>query len=133
MARSAVKLASEQFFFSVSKFNDTVGPLFAALRNRFPLDEHHDSGLNRSLGIFLSFCFTKAMAELKALRPTPLSREEWLNTEPVVKHKHLLWQSNYKYLKQRNTHYILLLGSKMNSEEHEFSEQEIEEGWQDAS
>jgi len=81
------------------------------LRKRFPLDEHHESGLARSLGIFLGYCFRKAMADLQTLKPAPdLSREEWMIASEETKRPHLLWQSNLKYLKQRNRYYVEMVG-----------------------
>jgi hypothetical protein len=99
------KLASEEFLPPVAKFNDTVGPLFAELRSRFPLDEHRDSGLARSLGIFLHYVFADSLQQLLALRPTPLSREDWMIASEETKQVHMKWQSNLKYLKQRLAHY----------------------------
>jgi hypothetical protein len=126
-----VRLAAEDFFPAVQKFNDTVGPLFSELKGRFPLDEHSDSGLNRSLGIFLSYCFRTAIDSLMSIRPDPLSREAWLTATQEIRNQHLLWQSNLKYLRQRNFHYVVMLGYKANgkAEEDEFSEKELAEGW----
>lgn len=110
MSRPPVKLAAEEFFPAVQKFNDTVGPLFAELKSRFPLDEHHESGLARSLGIFLGYCFRTANDALMKIRPEPLSRDAWIVASPETKHVHLHWQSNFKYLKQRNRYYVELMG-----------------------
>jgi hypothetical protein len=93
----------------VQKFNDTVGPLFAALRGKFPLDDHRDSALQRSLGIFLNFCFRASMDQLEKIRPgSPLTRDEWIAASPEEKRKHLHWQSNLRYLKQRNQYFAKL-------------------------
>ena len=107
------KLASEEFLPPVTKFNDTVGPLFAELHHLFPLDEHRYSGLSRSLGIFLNYVFTEAMQQLDALRPTQLSKEEWTTASDETKQVHLKWQSNLTYLKQRNTHYVKMLAPRV--------------------
>jgi hypothetical protein len=107
--RDFPKLPSEEFFPPLIKFNDIVGPLFAALMTRFPLDEHTESGLSRSLGVFLNFCFVEAMGNLMTLRPTPLSKEDWATASEETKQVHLKWQSNLHYLKTRNTHFMKLL------------------------
>lgn len=104
-----LKLPSEEFLLPVSKFNDAVGPLFAALHNKFPLDDHYESGLLRSLGIFLNFCFERALNELQTLRPEPISREQWIISTPEEKAPHLKWQSNLLYLKHRNAHFTRLM------------------------
>jgi|SRR5271157_491737 len=108
-----VKLAAEDFLLPVSKFNDSVGPLFAALRIKLPLRcEHTDSGLSRSLGIFLSHCYADAIVGLEAILPggRRLSREEWDGAADEIKRQHLHWQANLKYLKQRNRHFVELIG-----------------------
>lgn len=101
----APKLAAEEFFRPVQKFNAAVGPLFATLNDKFPLDEHVDHGLSHSLGIFLEHCYTVATRALFELHPDPLPREEWLVATPEVKLVHLRWQDNSKYLKKRYTHF----------------------------
>jgi hypothetical protein len=102
-------LASEEFLPPLIKFNDIVGPLFAALAKRFPLDEHTESGLSRSLGVFLNFCFVEAVEHLIQLRPAPLVKEEWMTASEETKQVHLKWQSNLIYLKSRNVHFMKLL------------------------
>src|SRR5271155_5181338 len=97
-----IKLPSEEFLPPVEKFNDTVGPLFAEFKNRFPLNEHSESGLSRSLGIFLNFTYHHAMEQLELLRPEPMSKEQWLTASPETKRAYINWQSNLKYLRQRN-------------------------------
>ena len=104
-----MSLPSEEFLLPVQKFNDTVGPLFAALHGKFPLNDHHESGLQRSLGIFLNFAFRDAVEQLMKLRPgRPLTRDEWIVAPQEEKLKHLHWQSNLRYLKQRNKHFASL-------------------------
>ena len=71
------------------------------------------------------------MDALMAIRPEPLSREAWLLASPETKKHHLLWQSNLKYLRQRNFHYVVMLGYKANRAEDEFTDKELEEGWQE--
>jgi len=108
---SKIKLPSEAFLPPVMRYNDNVGPLFSVLRERFPLDEHHESGLARSLGVFLGYCYRKAVSDLQAIKPAPvLSRDEWSVAPEDVKRIHLHWQTNLKYLKQRNRHYVELVG-----------------------
>jgi len=81
------------------------------LRSRFPLDEHHESGLARSLGVFLGYCYGKVVADLEAIKPSPvLTREEWDVASEEIKRVHLRWQSNLKYIKQRNRHYVEMVG-----------------------
>ena len=105
-----MKLPSEEFLPPVAKFNDTVGPLFAEFRRRFPLDEHSEHGLARSLGIFLNFVYRESVEQLEKLRPKPeLSREQWLAASPETKREHMLWQSNLRYLGQRNAYFAGLL------------------------
>jgi len=111
------KLPSEEFLLPVMKFNDAIGPLFGEFRNRFPLNEHHESGLRRSLGIFLAHCFVTAADGLMKLRPQPLSKEEWLVASPETKHEHLLWQRNLAYLRKRNFDYMVKLGYRAQPED----------------
>jgi hypothetical protein len=121
MSSKPVKLAAEDFLLPVHKFNASVGPLFAALRTRLPLkDEHTDSALARSLGIFLSHCYRDAITGLEAVRPSPvLLREEWTVAPDEVKRQHLHWQTNLKYLKQRNRHFVELIGLHSYGKEEE--------------
>lgn len=72
------------------------------------MDEHHDSGLARSLGIFLHYVFDDSLRQLIALRPAPLSREDWMAASDETKQVHLKWQSNLTYLKQRLAHFALM-------------------------
>ncbi len=99
MSSKPIKLPSEEFLPPVTRFNATVGPLFSELKERFPLDEHHESGLARSLGVFLGYCFKKARTDLETIKPTPLIREEWLVASKETKRPYLHWQSNLKYLR----------------------------------
>ena len=112
-------LPSEEFLLPIQKFNDTVGPLFAALHDRFPLDDHHESGLQRSLGIFLNFAYRTAVDQLMKLRPEPLTREQWLVSTPEEKRTHLHWQSNLRYLKQRTHAFTKLLSVPSVQEPHD--------------
>ena len=96
------KLPSEDFLPPVERFNDTVGPIFAEFKSRFPLNEHTESGLSRSLGIFLHFAYQYAMEQLELLRPEVMSREQWMVASPESKRVYMNWQSNLRYLKQRN-------------------------------
>lgn len=118
-----IKLAAEDFLLPVNKFNDSVGPIFAALRTRLPLrDGHTGSGLARSLGIFLAQCYEKAIVGLDAVRPgLPMSREEWIAAPEGLKRSHLHWQMNLKYLQQRNNHFIELIGLHHVKCDEEFS------------
>lgn len=102
-------LPCEEFLLPIQKFNDIVGPLFAALHGRFPLDDHKESGLQRSLGVFLNFAFQTAVSQLEKIRPEPLSREDWSRATPEIKATHLKWQSNLRYLKQRNLYFMKML------------------------
>ncbi len=129
MSSKPVKLAAEDFLLPVQKFNDSVGPLFAELRARLPLrDEHTDSPLSRSLGIFLSHCYRDAVAGLETSRPPIMLREEWNVASDEVKRHHLHWQTNLKYLKQRNRHFVELIGlhgTYINGEPWKNTEEEL--------
>jgi hypothetical protein len=119
------KLPSEEFLPPVTKFNDTVGPLFAELHHLFPLNEHRYSGLSRSLGIFLNYVFTESMQQLEALRPAQLSREEWTTASKEMKQTHLKWQSNLTYLKQRNAHFVKMLAPNVLQPKSRFDDFEV--------
>jgi hypothetical protein len=108
-------LPSEEFLLPVERYNLAVGPMFAEFK--FPLDENK-SGLIRSLGIFLDQCFRNAMTAMDALRPEPLTKEQWLAAPPEEKERHLHWQRNLGYLRDRNKHFVALL-YKPNSEEND--------------
>jgi hypothetical protein len=103
------KLPSEDFLLPVRRFNDACGPLFAEFRGRFPLVKHTEHGLQHSLGIFLSYVYDTAIAEMQKIMPEKLTREEWLVASEEVKAVHLHWQSNLRYLKQRNTYFLSLI------------------------
>jgi hypothetical protein len=104
------KLPSEEFMLPVERYNLAVGPMFGEFRGRFPLNEHSECGLKRSLGIFLENCFRTALEQMEKLRPTPqLSREQWNLASPETKAEHLHWQRNLKYLRQRNGYFVSLI------------------------
>jgi hypothetical protein len=104
-----MSLPSEEHLLPVERFNLAVGPLFAEFRHRFPLDEHSECGLKRSLGIFLSNCFRTASEQMERLRPEQLTREQWNLASPETKAEHMLWQRNFKYLRQRNGYFVGLI------------------------
>jgi len=109
-----IKLPSEEMLPPVMRFNDVVGPLFAELKGRFPLDdEHTDAGLARSLGVFLDRCFVQASQRLEEIKPTSMTNEEWAIASEEAKHPHLHWQTNMKYLKQRRRYYVDLMGYRV--------------------
>jgi hypothetical protein len=101
------KLPSEEFLLPVMKFNDAVGPLFSEFRDRFPLNE----------GIFLAHCFITATDAMMKLRPTPLSKEEWMVAPPELKQEHLQWQRNLAYLRKRNFDFMVKLGYRAKPED----------------
>ena len=111
------KLPAEEHLLPIMKFNDAVGPLFAEFRGRFPLNEHKESGLRRSLGIFLAHCFVTATTNLEKLRPKPLNKEEWAVATPEVKREHLVWQRNLAYLRKRNFDLMVKLGYRAKPED----------------
>jgi hypothetical protein len=103
------KLPAEEFMLPVQKFNDAVGPLFAEFKGRFPLVKHTEHGLQHSLGIFLTAVYNSAIEQMQKLQPERLTREQWLVAPPELKADHLRWQSNLRYLKQRNTYFLSLI------------------------
>jgi len=105
------KLAAEQHLPPIQRFNYVVGPLFAELRDRFPLDdEHTDCGLARSLGVFLEACFVKAVDAMEAIKPAAMTNDEWQAASEEEKQPHLHWQRNLLYLKSRRKHFVDLMG-----------------------
>lgn len=104
-----MSLPSEEHLLPVERFNLAVGPLFAEFKSRFPLDAHTECGLQRSLGIFLSNCFNTALQGMEKLRPVQLTRAEWNDASPETKSEHMLWQTNLRYLRQRNGYFVSLI------------------------
>ena len=104
-----MSLPSEEHLLPVERYNLAVGPLFAEFRGRFPLDDHSECGLQRSLGIFLSNCYHTALDGMEKLRPPQLSREQWNLASPETKAEHMRWQRNLKYLRQRNGYFVGLI------------------------
>jgi len=100
------KLPSEEFLLPVNRYNDTVGPLFAEFKGRFPLCKHSEQSLQHSLGIFLTCVYKIATEEMQKIMPTRLTNEEWAAASPELKAEHLRWQANLGYLKQRNTYFL---------------------------
>lgn len=111
------KLPSEEFLPPIMKFNDAVGPLFAEFYSRFPLSEHKECGLRRSLGIFLAQCYETAMNNLMRLRPEPLSKEQWLASSLDTKQEHIRWQRNLAYLRKRHFDFMVKLGYRAKPED----------------
>lgn len=112
------KLAAEDFLQPIERFNYVVGPLFAELKHRFPLDdEHTDCGLARSLGVFLEHCFVTAVTGLERLKPTPMTNDEWMVATEEQKQPHLHWQRNLKYLKHRRKHFVDLMGYRQHGKD----------------
>jgi hypothetical protein len=114
-------LPSEEHLLPVERFNLAVGPLFAEFRGRFPLDDHSECMLKRSLGIFLESCYRTALEGMEKLRPEPLSRAEWNLASPETKARHMHWQRNLQYLRQRIAYYGGLLAHTKKTEEDDDS------------